>query len=125
MSSSSRCGIAVLLRIGPQPSCQLGKSFRNNAIALEALCHMSDIVENPTTSAPPNHRINLRRQSWTLCRTREVKLIGVNLVDAQHLRSGALHAHGFMADTMMRSMLLETKLAAPVSFSRQLEAAEF
>jgi hypothetical protein len=65
MSSSSRCGIAVLLRIGPQLSCQLGKSFRNNVIALAALCQMSDIVENPTTSAPPNHRINLRRQSVT------------------------------------------------------------
>ncbi|RWQ65530.1 hypothetical protein [Mesorhizobium sp.] len=47
-----------------------------NAIALEALCHMSNIVENPTTSAPPNHRINLRRQAVTPCRTRAVKLIG-------------------------------------------------
>ncbi|CAH2405886.1 hypothetical protein MES4922_410009 [Mesorhizobium ventifaucium] len=40
----------MLLRIGLHLSCQLGKSFANNAIALAALCHMSDIVENPTTA---------------------------------------------------------------------------
>ncbi|WP_287100390.1 hypothetical protein, partial [Mesorhizobium sp.] len=52
---------AGLLRIGSQPSCQLGKSFPTNAIDLAALCPMSDMVENPTTSAQRNHRINLRR----------------------------------------------------------------
>ncbi|CAH2398044.1 hypothetical protein [Mesorhizobium escarrei] len=61
LATSQSVRVAVLLRIGLHLSCQLGKSFPTNAIALAALCHMSDIVENPTTSAQRNHRINLRR----------------------------------------------------------------
>ncbi|MER9585549.1 hypothetical protein [Mesorhizobium sp. M0276] len=34
-----------------QVSCQMRKSFHNNAITLTALCLMSDIVEDPTTNA--------------------------------------------------------------------------
>ncbi|MES0026583.1 MULTISPECIES: hypothetical protein [unclassified Mesorhizobium] len=40
-----------VLRTVLQVSCQMRKSFHNNAIALMALCLMSDIVEDPTTNA--------------------------------------------------------------------------
>ncbi|MER9432549.1 hypothetical protein [Mesorhizobium sp. M0408] len=40
-----------VLRTALQVSCQMKKSFQNNAITLTALCLMSDIVENPTTNA--------------------------------------------------------------------------
>lgn len=79
-----------------------GKSFRNNAIALTALCHMSDIVENPTTNAPRIHRIKLR-ESVTPCRTQAVKL-RMNLVGPPHLRSGTLHAHGLRRRTPLREL---------------------
>ncbi|MER8543722.1 hypothetical protein NKJ40_24430 [Mesorhizobium sp. M0119] len=40
-----------VLRTALQVSCQMRKSFQNNAITLMALCLMSDIVEDPTTNA--------------------------------------------------------------------------
>ncbi|MER9926843.1 hypothetical protein NKJ84_28980 [Mesorhizobium sp. M0048] len=40
-----------VLRTALQVSCQMRKSFHNNAITLMALCLMSDIVGDPTTNA--------------------------------------------------------------------------
>ncbi|MER9902673.1 hypothetical protein [Mesorhizobium sp. M0130] len=40
-----------VLRTALQVSCQMRKSFQNNAIVLMALCLMSDIAEDPTTNA--------------------------------------------------------------------------
>ncbi|MES0003073.1 hypothetical protein NKJ90_30645 [Mesorhizobium sp. M0051] len=40
-----------VLRTALQVSCQMRKSFHNNAITLMAVCLMSDIVEDPTTNA--------------------------------------------------------------------------
>ncbi|MER9418841.1 hypothetical protein NKI95_23165 [Mesorhizobium sp. M0306] len=40
-----------VLRTALQVSCQMRKSFHNNAITLMALCLISDIVEDPTTNA--------------------------------------------------------------------------
>ncbi|MER8461251.1 hypothetical protein NKH24_35640 [Mesorhizobium sp. M1300] len=40
-----------VLQTALQESCQMRKSFHNNAITLMALCLMSDILEDPTTNA--------------------------------------------------------------------------
>ncbi|MER9658080.1 hypothetical protein NKJ26_32545 [Mesorhizobium sp. M0152] len=41
-----------VLRTASQESCQMRKSFQNNAITLMVLCLMSDFVEDPTRMQP-------------------------------------------------------------------------